>query len=59
MYSYTLQYLLEPAQDGTHFTEIGEADPKGLLKVAINIFLGGAEKNSKQGLSLLKETLEN
>lgn len=58
MYSYTLRYLLEPNDGGTRFTEIGEANPQGLLKFAIRLFVGGAKKNSERGLRLLKEALE-
>ena len=59
MYTYTLRYLLEPSGNGTKFTEVGEADPKGLLKLMINVVMGGAKMNSERGLTLLKETLEN
>jgi uncharacterized protein YndB with AHSA1/START domain len=59
MYSYTLRYLLEPNDGGTQFTEIGEANPQGLLNFAIRLFMGGAKKNSERGLQLLKETLED
>jgi uncharacterized protein YndB with AHSA1/START domain len=58
MYSYTLRYLLEPNGGGTRFTEVGEANPRGLLKFAIRLFAGGAKKNSERGLWLLKEALE-
>jgi len=59
MYSYTLRYLLEPIDGGTWFTEVGEANPRGLLKFAIRMFWGGAKKNSERGLQLLKATLED
>lgn len=58
MYSYALRYLLEPVEGGTRFTEIGEANPQGLLKFAIRLFAGGAKKNSERGLRLLKDELE-
>lgn len=58
MYTYRLRYILEPMENGTRFTEIGEADPKGLLKIAIRLFLGGAKGNSERGLKLLKDELE-
>jgi hypothetical protein len=58
MYTYTLRYQLEPSESGTRFTEIGEANPQGLLKFAIKIFAGGAKKNSERGLNLLKAELE-
>jgi len=59
MYSYTLRYQLEPNEGGTRFTEIGKANPQGLLKFAIRLFWGGAKKNSERGLRLLKEALED
>ena len=59
MYSYTLRYLLEPVEGTTRFTEIGEANPQGPLKLAIGLFAGGAKKNSERGLQLLKEALES
>lgn len=59
MYSYTLRYLLEPNGGGTRFTEVGEANPRGLLKFAIRLFAGGAKKNSERGLQLLKQALED
>ena len=59
MYAYTLRYELEPVEGGTRFTEIGEANPKGLLKFAIRLFAGGAKKNSERGLVLLKSELES
>ena len=58
MYTYTLRYELEPAENGTLFSEIGEANPKGMLKFAIRLFTGGAQKNSERGLNLLKTALE-
>ena len=58
MYTYTLRYVLEQSIKATKFTEFGEADPKGLLKLMINLVMGGAKKNSERGLLLLKETLE-
>jgi uncharacterized protein YndB with AHSA1/START domain len=58
MYKYVLRYLLEPIESGTRFTEVGEADPRGLLKFAIRLFAGGAKKNSARGLDLLKKELE-
>lgn len=58
MYSYRLSYLLEPNEGGTLFTEVGQANPQGLLKYAIRLFAGGAKKNSERGLQLLKEALE-
>jgi hypothetical protein len=58
MYTYILRYRLETVEGGTQFTEIGEADPKGILRIAIRFFLGGAEKNSARGLDLLKHELE-
>ena len=58
MYSYVLRYQMEPKDGGTYFTEIGEANPQGLLKFAIQIFAGGAKKNSARGLKLLKDELE-
>ena len=59
MYAYTLRYELEPIEGGTQFTEIGEANPKGLLKFAIRLFAGGAKSNSERGLKLLKTELES
>jgi len=58
MYAYTLRYLLEPVEGGTQFTEQGEANPRGMLKIAIQLFAGGAKKNSERGLNLLKDELE-
>ena len=58
MYTYTLRYILQPVANGTEFTEQGEANPRGLLKIAIRMFAGGASKNSARGLQLLKAALE-
>ncbi len=58
MYTYELRYRLAPEDGGTLLTESGSADPRGLLKFAVRIFLGGAEKNSNRGLLLLKNILE-
>ncbi|HUF39731.1 MAG TPA: SRPBCC family protein [Anaerolineales bacterium] len=59
MYAYTLRYELERTESGTRFTEIGVANPKGMLKFAIRLFAGGAKRNSKRGLELLKTELES
>ena len=58
MYTYELRYILEPIPGGTRFTEIGEADPKGFLRLMIKLIMGGANQNSLQGLKMLKDILE-
>lgn len=58
MYSYVLRYELESAGDGTRFIELGEANPRGPLRLAIRLFAGGAERNSRRGLQLMKAELE-
>ena len=58
MYTYRLRYTLEEIDGRTRLTETGHANPTGLLKFAIRLFAGGADQNSKRGLALLKQVLE-
>jgi hypothetical protein len=58
LYTYELRYEFEPVESGTRLTEIGSANPRGLLKFAIRLLLGGADQNSARGLQLLKQVLE-
>jgi hypothetical protein len=58
-YPFELRYIFEPVEAGTRLTEIGQASLKGLLKVAVRLFVGPAKRNSERGLHLLQDILEN
>ena len=49
MDSYVLRYELETVGDHTRFIEIGEANPRGPLRLAIRLFAGGAEQKAGAG----------
>jgi hypothetical protein len=58
-YPFELRYFFEPIEAGTRLTEIGQAELKGLLKIAVRLFVGPAKGNSERGLRLLQSILEN
>ena len=57
-YPFELRYLFEPVESGTRLTEVGMAAPRGLMKLAIRMFVGTARSNSEKGLRMLKDILE-
>ncbi|MDX1520381.1 MAG: SRPBCC family protein [Anaerolineae bacterium] len=57
-YPFVLRYIFEPVDNGTRLTEIGEADPPALMRLAIGLFIGTAKKNGERGLQMLKSFLE-
>lgn len=57
-FPFVLRYVLEPVDNGTRLTEIGEADPPTLMKLALSAYIGSAKRNSERGLRLLKTYLE-
>lgn len=58
-YPFVLRYVFEPVANGTRLTEMGEADPPTLMRLAIGLFIGNARKNSERGLRMLKSFLES
>jgi hypothetical protein len=58
-YPYLLRYIFEPVGKGTRLTEVGEADPPPLMRLAIGLFVGNAKRNGERGLRLLKSSLES
>ena len=58
-YPYVLRYVFEPVAGGTRLTEMGEADPPAVMRLAIGLFIGNAKKNGERGLRRLKSFLES
>jgi hypothetical protein len=59
LYPFVLRYIFEPIGNETKLTEVGEADPPPMMRLAIGFFIGNAKRNSERGLRLLKSFLES
>jgi hypothetical protein len=59
LFPFVIRYVFEPLDNGTRLTEVGEADPPPLMRLAINLVIGSANRNGERGLRLLKSLLES